>query len=135
MSPLQWTDDLHVGNQTIDDQHKELFAIAADLVEAVADGQGEAMLKDIFTRLKEYTQFHFKEEEAYMDQIGYPKRDAHAAQHAILIIRVGTLKKMIDNGEAISPEGVGHFLQDWIALHIMQDDIDIESYARTQRNA
>lgn len=133
MSPLQWTEDLHVGHETIDEQHKQLFSIAADLVQAIEEGRGEAMLKEIFSRLKEYTQYHFKEEEAYMQEIGYPQADAHAAQHAILIIRVGTLKRLIESGEPISPAGVGLFLQDWIAQHIMQDDVDIEKFARTTR--
>jgi len=133
MSPLKWTEDLHVGHETIDEQHKRLFSIAADLVHAVEEGRGEAMLKEIFARLKDYTKYHFREEEAYMEQIGYPQTDAHAAQHAILIIRVGTLKRLIESGEPISPEGVGLFLQDWIAQHIMQDDVDIEKYARSTR--
>jgi len=131
MTNIQWNDELDVGQPLIDEQHRNLFAIANDLIDAINAGKGEATLEAIFIRLREYTEYHFKAEEKYMKEIEYPKLGAHAAQHAILLLRVGTLQNMIRNGESISPEGVSIFMRDWITQHIMEEDADIGEFAQS----
>lgn len=132
MKHLKWTEDLHVGLPSIDAQHKELFDMANSLVTAIEQGKGREVLKDIFNRLKDYTRFHFQEEEAYMLEVGYPEYDAHSAEHAILMVRANTLWRMIQTDEDISPEGTSIFLREWIANHIMREDVKIEKYSKSQ---
>lgn len=130
MTYLDWTDALDLGLPLLDEQHKQLFAISNDLLDAIARGEGQDILKDIFDRLKEYTQYHFKEEEAYMKKIGYNDFDAHAAEHALLLVRVNTLWRMIKSGEHISPQGASLFLSDWITEHILHRDALIGRFAK-----
>ena len=119
------------GLASIDAQHKQLFTISNDLVNAIARGEGETVLKEIFDRLKEYTEFHFKDEEAYMKEIGYPELSPHAAAHALLLVRVNTLWRLIQGGDKISPKGVSLFIADWIVDHIMEKDAHIGTFAKT----
>jgi hemerythrin len=132
MSKLDWSDVLDIGLPLLDEQHKQLFAIADDLLTAIARGEGDAALKDIFDRLKAYTQYHFKEEEAYMVSIGYPDYEAHKAEHVLLMMRVNTLWRLIENGELITPKGVALFISDWIVDHIMHKDELIGRFAKSQ---
>jgi hemerythrin-like metal-binding protein len=133
MSYPDWADVLDIGDPLLDEQHKQLFAIADDLMNAIARGEGEAALKSVFERLLAYTQYHFKEEEMHMERIGYPDRDVHTAEHVLLMMRVRTLWRLIQNGEIITPQGVSVFINDWIVEHIMHKDELIGEYARARR--
>ena len=132
MTQLAWTNELTIGLPSLDEQHMQLFAISNDLLNAITRGEGEAVLKEIFDRLKAYTEYHFKEEEAYMEKIGYPELDAHAAEHALLLVRVNTLWRLLQGGESISPKGVSLFISDWIVGHIMERDAQIGKYAKSK---
>lgn len=131
MTQLAWTNELAIGLPSLDEQHMQLFAISNDLLSAITQGEGEAALKEIFDRLKAYTEYHFKEEEAYMEEIGYPDLSAHAAEHALLLVRVNTLWRLLQGGEAISPKGVSLFISDWIVGHIMEKDALIGKHAKS----
>lgn len=131
MTQLEWTDVLAIGLPAIDKQHTRLFAISNDLLNAIAQDEGKSALKEIFDQLKDYTQYHFKAEEAYMEKIGYPELSSHAAEHALLLVRVNTLWRLLQNGELISPEGVSLFINDWIVEHIMEKDVLIGKYAKS----
>jgi len=132
MSFLNWTDVLDIGLPLIDDQHKELFAISNDLLDAIARKEGEAALVDIFKRLREYTEYHFKEEEAYMRSLGYPNMEQHAKEHSKLIVNVNKLRKKIANGDDVSPEMGAEFISNWIIDHIMHSDSKIGTYAKSK---
>jgi hemerythrin-like metal-binding protein len=133
MSFPDWADVLGIGLPILDEQHKQLFAVADDLLNAIARGEGEAALKDTFERLKAYTRYHFKEEEAYMTRIGYPGESEHTAEHVLLLIRVNTLWRLIESGQIVSPRGISLFVNDWIVEHIMHKDAMIGEYARALR--
>ena len=61
-----WSKELSVHNEAIDEQHKKLFEIAG---RAYALTNKKATKEEIITILSEllnYTQEHFKDDEAYM---------------------------------------------------------------------
>lgn len=132
MSFIDWTDVLDIGLPTINDQHKEMFAISNDLLEAIARGEGKNALVDAFDRLKKYTEYHFKEEEAYMRSVGYPDMDQHAKEHSELLISVNRLRKRLASGEDVSPEEGADFISDWIINHIMHSDSKIGIHAKSK---
>ena len=130
MATFKWTERLSVGDERIDSQHKQLFAIAGELVDAVAEGHGEETLKETFKRLKDYTEGHFNDEEDYMRELGFPDLELHAAEHALMFMRVRSLWNMIQEDKDISAAGVAGFLEDWIADHIMKKDVRVGAFAR-----
>ncbi|CCH48554.1 bacteriohemerythrin [Pseudodesulfovibrio piezophilus] len=132
MKNLDWTAALNIGLDVLDEQHKQLLTIGNDLLDAIRRGEGETILKETFNRLKAYTVYHFKEEEAYMKEIGFPDLDSHAADHALLLVRVNTLWRMLESGENISPKGVSLFLSDWINEHILHRDAEIGRFANSR---
>jgi len=132
VTDLEWNERLATGLELIDEQHKTLFAISNDLLAAIGRNEGEAALADIFNRLKEYTRYHFKAEEALMAEMDYPHRSRHAEEHALLLARVDALWRLISNGETISARNVSFFLSDWIVSHIMEKDGAIGGYANSR---
>lgn len=60
---MQWTEDLSVGVDRIDEQHKELFEKINDLVEAIKSHTCKYKIGDVVKFLEDYVVFHFGQEE------------------------------------------------------------------------
>lgn len=79
---MAWSEDLKLGVDLIDRQHRELFRRFEELQEACRQGQGRSRLVELHAFLNDYVASHFAEEEALMRSVGYPQLEEHAAGHA-----------------------------------------------------
>jgi len=131
MSHIAWTDVLDIGLPQLDDQHKKLITLSNSLIQAMAVGKGADVLQLLFEELKGYTAYHFEDEERYMEQIGYPDLDEHKALHIELINQVDEFRKKL-LGSGVSPDHALDFINEWIIKHIMDEDVEIGKFARTQ---
>jgi hemerythrin len=66
-----WSQDLSIGIEQIDNQHKELFQRIASLRWALRNGQGRTELLKTIEFLKEYVDVHFNAEEDLMRRHNY----------------------------------------------------------------
>lgn len=122
MISIEWTDDLSVGIDLIDRQHKILVRAINLLAMAVEKKTSDQLLTEIFATLVDYTDTHFAYEEELFDIYGYPHTEEHKLQHRHLLQRVTDLKHKWENGETnIGPE-VLRFLVDWLKTHILGSD-------------
>ncbi len=78
---LQWNEKLAVGNDSIDNQHKEIFSRLNGLLDATARGKGKEEIVPLIKFLTDYTKTHFRDEEDIMAGHCYPalslQREAH----------------------------------------------------------
>lgn len=125
------TNDLDTVLSAMDEQHEMLFAISRDLITAMSEGRGAEVLMEVFDRLREYTKFHFAEEEALMRELRYPGIEQHTKEHAALMRQANTLRDMLRNDGTITPDDASHFIRGWIVNHILHRDTDITAFART----
>ena len=126
---MQWTEDLAVGVEKIDAQHKELFEKINDLVSAVKQSVCKYKIGDVIRFLEDYVVFHFGEEERYMLKFGYPDYQVHKAQHEKFIANFQELKKELPKLEGGSKPGsydlsveTNKVVVDWILDHIAKVD-------------
>ena len=126
---MQWTEDLAVGVEKIDAQHKELFEKINDLVAAVKQSVCKYKIGDVIRFLEDYVVFHFGEEERYMLKFGYPDYQVHKAQHEKFIANFQELKKELPKLEGGSKPGsydlsveTNKVVVDWILDHIATVD-------------
>ena len=77
MPLVNWTDKLSLGITEIDNQHKKWIAIINDLNDAMRAGKSTEVLGEVFKRLIDYTEYHFKAEETYFEKFGYPEKTSH----------------------------------------------------------
>lgn len=122
MSLIAWSDDLSVGVQEIDEQHKELIALLNELHEAVQQHHASAVCADILRRLAEYTRIHFAVEESLMRILAYPDFERHKGEHDALIGQVTQLQAKLAGGQAAITFELLHFLKVWLAKHIQESD-------------
>ncbi len=121
MALIEWTDELSVGVEEIDDQHKVLVDLINSLDEAIHSQAGKTASVDILNQLVEYTRIHFDAEEALMRTANYPDFDKHKAQHEVLLQQAESLQQKIAGGAGISFQLL-HFLKTWLTQHILDTD-------------
>jgi hemerythrin-like metal-binding protein len=85
---IVWSETLLIGKLEIDAEHKQLIRIANSLLRAMQEGRNKNDFAKILHELREYTVFHFNNEEEYMRSIGYPDLNKHIEEHNTLKKRV-----------------------------------------------
>ena len=134
MPLMQWTEELSVGVESLDDDHRQLFAMVNGLFDAIEGGTGGELLGALFDALVDYTRDHFTREEALMAARHYPGLAAHRAEHAQLAERVHALRRNFLGGVAkpLKAEPVGQELlvlfKTWLTSHIRVTDCGYKPY-------
>ncbi|MBP1926941.1 hemerythrin [Sedimentibacter acidaminivorans] len=131
---LTWTQDLAVGVELIDRQHKTWFEKADQLFEAGKQGKSKDYIVKMFDFLDEYTKTHFKDEEKYMLSINYPEYNVQKQLHIGFISKLADLRKEYENsGANISVIiNANQMILDWLVKHISMQDKRIGEFAKKQ---
>jgi hemerythrin len=134
---LAWTDDLSVGVEAIDEQHKEIFRRVNKLMSAARGGAGRVEVGATLEFLSEYVIEHFTAEESLMRDAAYPERGAHHAQHEAFKKDAAKLKAAFDgSGATVSLViDANRRLCDWLTNHIRKSDRALAAYLLRNRDA
>lgn len=124
---LQWTEELAVGYDLIDQQHRELIDKFNDFLEACNGRRGKEQLSELFQFLDEYVILHFHEEEEMMKLHDYPEMAQHLAQHREFTSRLSELREELDKvGPTIHVLiRTNKALLYWLTNHIKQVDVKL----------
>jgi hemerythrin len=125
MTYLTWSDDLAVGNNFIDNDHKKLIDMVNRLHALMQEGKGKDVLDKVLHNLISYTQEHFRREEDFMRNLRYPGFQDHKDEHEKLLTQVLDLQKRFESGAATLSIQVLHFLRDWLINHIGKSDLEL----------
>jgi hemerythrin len=122
---MLWEPDKHGITPAIDEQHKRIFKIIADFVEALAEAMtpGAAQAPFTLVELSDYAKEHFAFEEALLRGIGYPGLEAHEAAHQELLDRLDKIAESFRLNGPGTPEDVLDLLDHWMNDHILGDDM------------
>ncbi len=134
MAKLEWNENLSVGVELIDAQHKTWIDRYNNVVAAVAARQGPAELGKTLEFLIDYTETHFSTEEKNMAAGNYPGLVDHKAKHDELR---GTLADLTRD---FREEGATHmvsdaldtFLGNWLIDHIKSTDMKFGAFVKEQ---
>lgn len=134
-----FTDKYKTGIEMVDDEHRRLFEIIAETKDVIdsqflADKYDHIM--NLLDQLREYTEFHFKDEEVLMEKIGYPGLEAQKRAHAAFVERLveidfKDLDNMDDNQQEYLLELI-QFLVSWLSNHILGMDKKIGDFVVKQ---
>lgn len=124
---IQWTNNLSIGIEKIDAQHKELFNMINNLLDAMSQGKGKEEVGKVFDFLEDYIRGLFTTEEKYMTQFNYPDYSHHVKQHIEFIKKFDDLKIIFKTATA----GINVMIStnslfgDWWRNHINKVDKDL----------
>lgn len=125
---IEWSDELSVGIQEIDEQHKVLVGLVNEMDEAIRQHHGSEVTAEILQRLAEYTKIHFAVEESLFRIFDYPGYEEHKKQHDELIREVMDLQEKVDSGKKSVSFQLLHFLKMWLTQHILDSDKEYGPY-------
>jgi hemerythrin-like metal-binding domain len=129
---MLWTENLSVGVEAIDEQHKKLFEMTEQLFEAGKKNMAMGFIVELLDFLDDYTKKHFSDEEAYMLKIGYPEYQYQKKAHDEFIHQIKILKKDYESsgGNIVLIINANQILLDWLLKHISKDDKKIGEFAK-----
>jgi len=130
---VEWTPNLSVGVKHIDDQHKVWFEKANELFEAGKEKRAKEYISTMLKFLDDYTKLHFKDEEAYMEEIHYPQIDAQKKAHASFVNELAKLKSDFEKsgGNIVVIINANKMVISWLTNHIINMDKKIGDYVRS----
>jgi len=108
----KWTEDLTVGIDEIDNQHKELFRAANKLFDAAKSGKDLKEIEGVFAFLEGYVLDHFGLEEEYMDKFHYSDSALHKAKHKDFLVEFLKLKSELKRTDA--PNYLSLVIEGWL---------------------
>ncbi|MCX7066579.1 MAG: bacteriohemerythrin [Methylococcales bacterium] len=121
---VEWSDELSVGIEEIDEQHKVLVNLVNRLFDETVVHQAgtSAVMEEILHELIEYTVIHFAVEESLFRIFHYPATETHTRHHDELKAQVLDIQKKVKQGEASLNTELLMFLKRWLTNHILQED-------------
>lgn len=135
MSQIAWRKEYEIGIEAIDNQHKSLITMLNKIDANREKIDKIPILKEVLIGLVDYTKSHFHDEEAFMEEIGYPKLLEHRRQHQILTDQVVDILKRLRMGNFNINDELMSFLKKWVINHIMDHDHQIGEYYSNQKKA
>jgi len=123
---LVWKEEYAIGVESIDNQHKHLFAIGNSIYELlenyVLDDKYDKIIK-ILNDLREYTKYHFQSEEEYMIEIRYSGYLKQKVEHEDFIDKIEEIElQNLDENQEKHVRELLLFVFNWILEHILQRD-------------
>lgn len=121
---MVWTQEMSVGVEELDNDHKQLIALLNEANEALSSGQSREVVGAVLDRLVEMTTTHFAHEEALFDQTGFPGAEAHRREHDLMLGQALKWHAHFKSGfpPFLSEENICSF-QSWLDNHIQGADM------------
>jgi hemerythrin-like metal-binding protein len=133
MSFVSWSDELSVGIDEIDQQHRQFIDIINELHLAMKSGKTQDVLPTILKKLSNYAVFHFTHEEGIMHSYHYPESSGHKLIHDKFTKEIHKLSEDLINQKTLLSMDVMKSLKDWLVAHIMGQDKKYGDYIKKQK--
>lgn len=125
MPRIEWDESFSVNHAEIDKQHKNWIKIYNRLTRVMDEGDPEAQKKitvEILQAMLDYAKYHFKFEEEFMRDIGYPARASHARLHRECDALIYEAYVSIQEGNSVLNSDLLSLLKGWLLNHILVED-------------
>ena len=123
---LQWREQLSVGNNIIDADHRHLIDII-NRVEQCLAAKDRGALDAALVSLKDYALVHFAREEKIAEAAGYTQMPGLAQSHRGLMETLEQMRQEFDAvGGSWAAEPVAKFtgfLRGWLIDHVIKEDL------------
>ena len=117
-----WKDCYKIGNEKIDEEHKQLFDIAVKALD-YKDNDRKKHIKETVQELYSYMKSHFEHEEKYMTSINYPESYDHTILHEKIIEEMNNFLKSISKMSIEEVERrLIEYIDIWLINHILYED-------------
>ncbi len=120
---LEWREQLSVGNDLLDSDHKHLFEII-NLAGVALAKKRFSTLTEALDSLGRYSKLHFILEEKIATAVGYEHTESLHNAHDRLLARLDELKHEIgQEWTDAAAENFTALLRDWLINHVIKEDM------------
>ena len=132
MEKIQWSEELSIGIDLIDDQHQMLIERINDVSAAAEAHHGVEKIAKTLDFLVEYTDFHFSTEEKHMAAHSYPGLEEHHAKHEDLKDTLRDLEQDFreEGATYILANSLNTLLGNWLVKHIKAVDVPFGAFLK-----
>ncbi|MDR2136132.1 MAG: hemerythrin family protein [Treponema sp.] len=129
-----WDKSLEVGNQMIDEQHKQLIDALNSFLNARTGQKSNSELKKSLDFLNDYTIKHFYEEERLQKKYEYPDYENHKKLHEGLkkVVRELQTQLIMKGPSDALFDDVQIKVGDWLIAHIKSQDVKIGAHLKSK---
>jgi hemerythrin-like metal-binding protein len=120
---IVWRDSFDCGHPVIDAQHRRLFGIGNELIEAVLTDKPKLDLEMLLYEMVNDITDHFCAEELIMAKTLYPLSKQHQEQHHALLNKAKRLRDHYLAGKMVARELVTFIAYDVITEHVLKEDV------------
>jgi len=125
---LQWREQLSVGNDLIDNDHKHLITIINQAEDTLAT-MNLSSLKSVLNSLADYSKFHFAREEWVAGAAGFPQVPQLHQSHEALIKKLTEVSQELDTElSETAAQNLVQFLRDWLINHVIKEDLMMKPF-------
>lgn len=125
MKRIEWSDELSVGNDHIDAQHRNIVEMINRLVDNPEVSMRSSDTINALTNLMNFMREHFRDEEELMRKNGYPHLEEHVKEHRHFAEKLTQLF-VVENDELLRK--TIPFLRGWLVGHLATQDMKCRSY-------
>jgi len=120
----EWTEELSVGVDVIDEDHQAFFRLPALLkeIDSGDSDSSEMLTETVLNILEEYVEGHFLREQRALAAVDYPNLAEHIAAHDNFAAKVGDAIRAYRGGDKSGLAALGDMVVSWIVNHIMTMD-------------
>lgn len=128
MDSFLWNKTYETGLADVDLQHHYLVDVINEFGSLLIFGQiASDDVEQVFKKLADYTQYHFKEEEILMEQVGIDARHykEHCNKHQDFLDEVISMYAAVSRDSPDSAKYLFDFLTHWLVFHILGMDMNM----------
>lgn len=116
-----WQEKYNLGDEMIDAQHRQLFDLANQIVQATEIDEVTRLLMLFYQHVRE----HFQLEENYMKQIHYADVIEHTERHNQMLDKLIEISEKV-HAKKWNTEDMKNFVNSWVLIHVLQDDLKLD---------
>jgi hemerythrin len=141
--PIIWREQMSVGNDLIDQDHRYLFCLINSIELALKHEEDVDAMLVFVQQLVAYTHFHFQREESIQKKALYPQSGSHQDIHRKILEHIGELEQdirefhqhckdgsLVDGEREMITQRIMMLLREWVLDHVLKDDKRMEPYLR-----
>ena len=128
--PAQWDNSFSVGNEQLDEQHRQAFDMLQSAMRVLRDSAPSlSHFHGYLEYFLSFLELHFATEEAILARNSCPSLVAHKLEHdsmleALRELRLAAIGGTVDNARLLE------FMSDLVGRHVPEVDVPIKDYMR-----
>jgi len=117
MAQIEWKDEFSLGNDAVDEEHKQLIGQINQLYGQFAMPMDALTIESLLAELQADISAHFALEELLMEQSGFAEFEAHRRDHERLLDEINDLIFQFEEDPEAGRKLLKSTLSDWFGVH------------------